>query len=211
MAAPLPPITADGILLYSLFGTLAGQRIITTFHYKCIGAQATEAGELTLTRFLTYQSDTGGVQTEILKLFPQNYTMDFHQVQQIYPTRIRYVRGLLEEPGEHAADASTANVALSITRRSTDPTRKGVGHVQIPLADGLYAGGVINLAAITAELADFEEAAITSFAPLESPYEFQPVLFGKDPFNVGHSSPIFNMNAQDTVRTMHRRTVRLGE
>jgi len=210
VAITYPSLANDDILLYTIVGRLNAQTILTTFHYKVVGSAGGEGYVETLSRFLAYSYAGDGVLTNYLTLMPTNYTCDIHKVQRIYPSRLRYVAGLVEADGTSLGVSNNQNIALSVKRIGLAATRQGVGRVQLPVADSAISEGIINLSTLTAVLASFEEACLAEFTPTDSPVAFQPVLFGKDANGTYRNTPLIQMQAYPESRPMHRRTVGLG-
>lgn len=209
MPVSIPPLAVNDIVLYSIFGRLAGQQLIHTFHYKLTtvnGDPYTEA----LDAFLAFQFGASGIATALLPIMPSNYRMETHRAQVIFPTRRRYVEALIDTPGAWASAARTPNTAMSIKRIGLAATRQGVGRLQVPIGDDLMTNGTINLAGIAAELLDIDTAMELEFTPPGDGNVYQPVLFGKDANGNLTNTPIIEVAAMTTVRTMHRRTVGLG-
>jgi len=112
--------------------------------------------------------------------------------------------------GAMSDESMPPNVAMSVTKRTNVPDRHGVGRVQIPgfpenqTSFGLWQGTLVS--AIQAAV---EASLLVPFVD-QNNNEWAWTLF--DISGVFDVHPdILTIEAHNTVRTMHRRTVGLGE
>jgi len=123
---------------------------------------------------------------------------------------VQKIAPLASITGESEEEAMPPNVAMSVTKRTNVPGRHGVGRVQIPgLPETGTSAGLWSGPLVTAIQNGVEAALLTLFVD-QNGNEWQWTLF--DPESVFDAHPdILTVEAHATVRTMHRRTVGLGE
>lgn len=193
------------------WGVLNGQQIMNDFYVRLSGGAPVDVDYLEVMDALaSVWMDIGGsVGRSFIAMFPQNYTLTHLTLQPIFPDRLRYFTKLQALEGGIAADASTSNLALSIRRVSQNTTRHGVGRLQIPIADGKYDGGNVDLLTYGTLADDFIDQLVEPVNTVLPSLTFYNTLY-----YVG-SAGVTNLEIQDgslepTVRTMRRRGVRLG-
>jgi len=208
----LLPLPLNAITQVTFFGTLADQRIMNTFHFQF---QGTPSPSIDYRTYYTALGDelkaVGGMKDKYLDIIPQNMTFNYMHIQTIWPVRQRYVYVTVGELGtSDAGNASTANIAFSIRRVSDIIGQAGVGRVQIPVGSNWMDVGKLALAALpdVTAFTPYMTEVTTTAAP---DAEWLPVLFGVHDGGVVSVSEIIESYPEDTLRTMHRRTVRLGE
>lgn len=139
-----------------------------------------------------------------------NVLFDEWRVQRIHPVRDVYFQSAITLNGVLAAGpGETPNIALSVTKRTLTPGRTGVGRTQLAgwepgaIDAGVYSAGSLTaaFAAMDWQLLDF----VTQAGNGGTWGLYNPGSTETPPF-----SRITSVIPQDTVRTMHRRTVRLG-
>lgn len=138
----------------------------------------------------------------------ESVLFDSVRIQRVFPARDAYfeaaitLNGLIaDQPGQ------SPNMAMSVSRRSLAGGRRGTGRSQLAgwnpptITNGVYSGpGQLGaLAAMSFQLAPF----VTTLGNGGTWSLFNPGA-------ADYLNPIIGLTPQDTVRTMHRRTVRLG-
>lgn len=129
--------------------------------------------------------------------------------QVIKPIRFRHVKKVLNNPGAQLDDLRTNNNALSVTEAPLLAGRGRTGRMQIPgiptnkMADGIWDNAVVTwYTNLVHQFRSFDYAVGTTGVVLE------PVLYRPA---TGVTNKIVSCFGQETVRTMRRRTVGLGQ
>lgn len=207
------PLLVDDLIQVTYVGRLLAQQIITVLHMRVVTAPSgpsTAEGQLQLLLDgkLAVRADNPFLD-HYIDAAANNYTMDYVRAQRIRPTRSVYAQAAISLPGEWPAAATTANLAASIEKQSLHAGRKGVGRVQFgPIAADVIINGIVDSdyrAVQLQDLADDLYGSITPPSPLGGEFRYCLPAGGTD-----HSYDIYNAFPMDTVRTMHRRTLRLG-
>lgn len=209
------PLAVDDIFLVTFKGECANQTILNTFYYRI-----DELGTAPLPT--DYQAQTiladaltaGGadiLQTPFINCMPQNYTLSEVWVQKVFPARYRkYVEAEAAE-GTIAADALATNLAAVVSRFGIQANRHNIGSLHVgPIPTGstwqvdgqitsTYKALLITLGSAMLEVVDLLGS---------NKIKWVPVLFAATGTPVHND--IVTTVAQDTVRTMRRRTVGLG-
>jgi len=153
----------------------------------------------------------GGLRTDLEACLPQNYVGSFIRYQPVYPSRLRAVDFTWTTTALTSHVATTSNVAASIERYSKLNKRRGIGRIQLPLPQGVFAGGIINDAVYLAALDNLREDMLDDIVTDEvgTIGTWQPVIH-----NTSAAQPLTSYidgaSVKTTVRTMHRRTLGLG-
>jgi len=205
------PLPTGAQVQLTFWGRLFEQVIMNTFRYQAVGTPNPATDYRTyLDDFFSKIELAGGLQEKYLSTLPTNLTVYKKTVQTYWPIRQRYVSDTMSEAGTSSfITASTANVAASIKRMSDTIGPRGVGRVQIPVPAGAMIDGHLQPTYMTGELQDLADQMIETIPGLLGDINWVPVLFGVTD-DVAHTSEIYATEVEDTVRTMHRRTVRLG-
>lgn len=197
----------------SFIGTAFEQTILNILHYR-VTVQAPGA--------TTVNSDLGVIAssfavggdndlaTLISKCVSNSYVMDFVKAQAVFPVRYASVQVASVIPGE-GGPGSRTNDAGVITKRTQLSGRDQVGSIHLgPLADGHTADGRV-VADWFDEASNLGDAMLLVVNPTDGP-TLEPVLWHRNVDAGGdYTTRIINYIPQDTVRTMRRRTVRVGQ
>jgi len=209
-----PPITLDDIFRVVWFGRLAGQRILWVLHCRCSDntepvyatAMQSLAEELAVD-MIAPAGKFGSIATEQ----SNEFEWEFVRVQRIFPTREVYSQSTVNRIGSDIGEASPPNVCMSTTLRTTVLAPHGVGRVQLAglpiseLNDGLWSDTLVG--DIDVKMA---AALIPTFVDPTTTNEFNFGVLAQ--FSVtSELNDITDVVSHNTVRTMHRRTVGLGE
>lgn len=206
------PMPDNSTLNLSFVGELSGQAIVTTFQYfPDPGSSSNPATNYTfyLDAFLTEIFNSNALLQDYLAVMPDNYNFSFAQAQLVRPFRLRYLRRALALTGTWGADASTPNVAASIERHTDDAIRRGVGRINTPVPDGVYADGVITSAPFLAEMGDLGVEMLKDVVTTVPAFTWNPVISTVNQ-GLAYVGVLSGFDAKETVRTMSRRTVGRG-
>ena len=205
-------LTVGDVVYVGLEGRMYGQRILNTFYYRC--KEVTDAA----TRWGAYQdlvnafTVAGGLEELFLNCLSQDYALEFMRLQYVSPLRRIYRRFPRNVNGALLGDTETANLCMSIERRTDAVGRHGVGRLQLPgLPNNTTAAGMIlpgHLATVNL-LAIFMQFDVLAGATFGQTWE--PVLFSASQVGPDVVGPIVDAFPHPQVRTMSRRTVGRGE
>lgn len=209
----MPELNVGDIALVTAKGTLAGQTILNTFTYRCIdigidfGIEANVAMDDLVDAIV---DPDPGLHTRLLDVMPSNYTLNYWTAQIIAPVRVyRFTGDTLDSAGASGSAASTANLASVITRRGAFANRRNQGSLHVPYPDLLTetTPGLISAAFLTDLNLLAANMLLTKTTPVHG-CVFKPVLY--NPGATPAYSDLVAAFAQDTIRVMRRRTVRVG-
>lgn len=208
----MPLIGNGDIVQITLYQTFCGQRLMNVFHARVDGLAAPvdyNTWASAVANELSLGFNTGHLWHQWAGMVSSDLKFESVRVQRVNPSREIYFQSIVNVNGSATTPVTTPNLALSVTKRTTYAGRRGVGRVQIggvdpaQMTSGEWAGTYIT-AAVSAML-----WLITPYASTAGACNLVWVLFDKAGIPVYND--IINIVAQTTVRTMHRRTVRLGE
>ncbi|HWI70242.1 MAG TPA: hypothetical protein VNS88_18065 [Nitrospiraceae bacterium] len=207
-------LAVNDVLAVSIRGSLFSQRIITVLHYA-VNVAATGTVEDNLLQIATdWTGGTGsraGILSHMLDCQGVEYNCDEVRVQRVYPTRSIYMTHKANDPGAHADPCTTSNIAASLVKRTSTPGRKGVGRVQLAgIPQTAYADGLIDPVYAGLKLTPWCNDLISSYSTSGPVLTLVPVLYNPTAAPPRYSL-IIQIFPEDTVRTMHRRTLRVGE
>lgn len=206
-------LVLNDVIQVSIFGSLFSQRIITNLHY-IVNVAAGGSTEDQLKQIATdWTGGTGsvpGILTHMLDCQGVEYNCDFVRAQRIFPTRTIYMQSNANDPGTHADPCTAPNIAASLLKRTATAGRKGVGRVQLAgIPQTAYVDGMITPVFSAAKLNVWCNDLLASYTTSVIIMTLVPGLY--NPTGTGtHFSPLLQVIPEDTVRTMHRRTVRVG-
>lgn len=205
------PSFVNDVIRVTYWQRLYEQRILTVLHLRVV---TPPAGSVSIATELSELSEVLASPThDLLSGWASNVSEDllFDEVrcQIVHPNRTQYQVSAIGISGGMAEPSPTANVAVSIQKRTLRVGRRGNGRVQmagIPasaIVDGDLTG--LYLAAVDA---DWQELLDPVFVT-ETSGNYHWCLYGGQ--DVDANDDIFDVNAKQTLRTMHRRTLRVGE
>lgn len=207
-------LAINDIYSVQLRGDLLGQQIITSLHYATtvVGTAPSEGA------YLADLADTIEASGALVPLVDkyiagaaQNYTLQTIRTQRVYPTRTVYVEAISATPGGIVEDANTSNIAASILKKTLLFGREGIGRMQYaPVPPSKMLHGEVTAAYASTELLDIANAMImgittTAFASTLVPCLYTP---NQPPPKFAQ---LFSAQVKLSLRTMHRRTLRVGE
>lgn len=204
-------IQVNDVVRVTYWQRLFQQRVLTVLHLRCITAPPPLEPEFTV---LTNLAQTlANMNDPLIAAWRPLVTADllFDQVrcQKVFPTRTIYGQSAMLYTGTNAGTSQTANVAISIEKRSSVAGRTGIGRIQmagVP-AESMASGSFTPLYTTQVQTA-WQELLETVTSPIDGAV-YRTCLWGAG--QVGASADLIDIQAKDTVRTMHRRTVRVGE
>jgi len=206
------PLAVNDLIQITYYNTLMSQQILTVLHAR---VKVVPTGGLTaeaqLDDLVNKISDKANFNflDRYTKATATNMFFDRVTAQKIKPTRTIYASAEISEIGALTPVSGTANIAISIEKRSLNVSRSGIGRMQLcgfP-ADKIL-GGRVDPDFIAAELDDLKDSLAGSFTggPLYAgTYQWCLPAGGAD-----DTYDVFDCVVKDTARTMHRRTVGLG-
>lgn len=190
-------------------GKLYNQHILTTFGYKLIGVTGPVTYEVATDELKAKLVAVNGLEDKFLAVCPNDYTLEEIWIQRIYTPRL-YRRSWTQFlAGQRPNPALMSNLAMSIERRGEAATRSAVGRVQVPVSAHVsdVSNGAISVGLASAAGA-FGLEMIQPIATTTGTITWNAHILNA---SAGVSTPITAYKVQTVVRTMHRRTVGLGE
>jgi hypothetical protein len=206
-------LKANDILLMTCKGALHGQVIINTSHYTILNdapSGPTGAQVLHLANIIGAGLGGNNFKRDLLAAAAEQYSLIEVWAQKIWPTREHTEKYDVGDSGTNPDVCNTTNVACSISRRSDSATRDGQGRWQFAgVPDNALAQGNISTVWRSGKLDAFAQQLKTNVTGTTFPITYVPVLYTPrvEPF---HYRLITSVVMQDTIRTMHRRTVQVG-
>lgn len=199
----------NAIILSTAQGRLAGQTILNTWTHvaQVLSGQPT-VGQ-TYDAMLADWWDAGAsVKTTYLACLPSDYTLDYYNVQVIYPTRYKRKQTFDAGVGGLVAPAKESATAQVIYRSGDLGSRKDQSSLHLPgVGDSLIADGVLDAGQIT-RLNALAVKCKTAYTILGGSITVSPAIFHRGP------QPTFSLItdaiAKTEVRTMRRRVVGRG-
>lgn len=207
-------LAVNDIIQVSFDGDLLGQRILSVLHYA-VQSLGTSTNELANLTDLADTIETGGAGVPIadkyLDAAAQNYTLQRIRTQRVSPARTIYVEAVRADTGTIATDADLSNVAASLFKRTGTPGRMGIGRLQFaPIPKTKLVHGVLDSTYKTTELKDLADSMVLGITGAAFGTVYVPCLYNPTAAGLKFSQ-LFEVIVEDTTRTMHRRTLRVGE
>lgn len=204
-------LNVGDIVAVSAVGTCLAQRVLATMLYRVSGPSTSGDVLTALQNVADFYKNNGATAwvTAYLAAAPQNYTCTLVRAQRIWPTRSIYRDSADGRPGTIASNAETCNLTCVITKRTEDGTRKGIGRLHTaPLPPTAQSAGLIS-ALFTPLATALRDKLILASTIVGDATVMGPVLWNR----VAPSlyKPLFAGTVQDTIRTLRRRTLRVGE
>ena len=145
---------------------------------------------------------------------------NFYQVtaQLVYPQRWQVKKATVNVSGAIAGAANAQNIAMTFEKLGDLGNRHNVGSLHLGgISDTRYVQGLFTNTALT-DAAGLQTFLTATLVDAVSPATYKPVIMNKTPipgsdpvrYQISGSSPITTVLIQDTIRTMRRRTLRLG-
>jgi len=202
-------VSAGDKFLVTFVGECLNQRILNTFWYGVDSVVGPPNSDDVADALRAALIATGGLRPKFLAVTPQNYVLQFMWIQRVDSPRLLKKIYPDNSPGLWAVDTDAVNIAATITRRGDLATRKAISSLHCLISSdptAIIAGEIsITLNGLFNTLANqvlqpISLAGLASLTPI--------VRNGPLPAEV---NPITSVTVHSEVRTMHRRTLRLGE
>lgn len=209
------PLAAGDVIAVSFRGTLFGTRILNILHYV-VNVPGTGTPEAQLQQVCdNIQAGAGAPNTlknSFLNMIAVDYTLTEIRAQRVYPTRTVYKQAVSGDVGQYVPATCTApNVAISMLKQTNTPGRMGIGRIQLGgVPSDAYVSGVLDPATTGANFLVLKADILSNFTTSTTLMTMNPCLF--NPTAVGDKfSLLTGLILEDTIRVMHRRTLRVGE
>jgi len=206
-------LAVNDVIQVSLRGTLFGQRIINVLHYvvnqTTLGITQLQLDDIAV----SIATDTGSVAIvgQLLATVSNAYTIDAVRAQRVSPARTIYSEALPNLPGLLAGQPNTANIACSLTKRGANAGRTGQGRFQLAgLPAAAWIAGTLDVGTFGPNLSTFRDTLVASYNPANFAMVLAPCIFNPT-LAPPHFQVINSIIIKETARTMHRRTLFLGE
>lgn len=207
------PIADSDVFRVSFFQTLNLQRLLTVLHFRFSTALITDYLDAmnNLATALANSFVGAGTFSGWGTLVTADLTFDFLRVQRVADSREVYIERLISTTGTLTAPSAPPNVALTLNKRTLKPGRHGRGDLhmggcaQASLSQGIWSPLLVGNAT------SIWSGILTN--PFVDSVTGNEIRFGVyDPeLTMGGIQDIINVVGFNQVRTMHRRTVGLGE
>lgn len=206
--------TAGALYAVQALGTCFGQRIMLTHSYALTQVVGVVAENVALQALLdAIGNGVGGgniIETKYLACLPDSYLLDEWRGQQVRPFRTAYRSNARAVVGTHAGNSEATNQSVAITLRSDVAGRWALGTKKIgPIPQDITVqdNGLITGAYKT--LLETLGAALLGTV-VAAGCTWEPCIIHPVGEHLG-STPLTSQIVQLTLRTMRRRTVRVGE
>lgn len=209
------PSSVGDMYEVTALGRCLNQRIMLTAHYWLAQINANVDENTVMQALLDDMAggnnDPGHWETAYLNCLPTNYTLEGWRVQLIRPIRMAYVWRQRDQLGKHSGTTEIPNLSACLTMRSRASGRRQVAnrHIGPVPTDTMTVNNGRLSPTYKGFLVTLGEKMIEN---VEIPIHggiLVPII--PHPGNNLQFDVIRSYIVQDTVRTMHRRTVGLGE
>lgn len=186
-----------------------GQLCLNVLHAKVDSAAAGVTYSDGLQGILGALTQPGGLLGTMATVMAENTEVSRVRAQRVFPTRDPYLQEEFGEPGGREGNCVSPNIAACITKRAAVPGRGKSGRFELPglIADDI-SGGFLTADYITA-LEPLAQKLRGTFPDDTANLDLVWVI--PNATNPGSPGEIFTTQVQNTARTMHRRTVGLGQ
>lgn len=206
------PVVAGAIWQYRVNYTMFGQRFISTMNLvRSATSPVVTDYNATANAFLAWQTGLTGFIPKLQACLSNQVTFVTHELQPIYPTRLRSQLNILPgTAGTQAGLALPTNTAQTITKTTDLATRYGIGSMHLP------PGDINSVSVGTGQWTIVQFGLLNTVAlHIVGPWlsvvladVWEPVLWNQaTPARV---TPITSAKVQETIRVERRRTVGLG-
>lgn len=202
------PIPDGGVLQCTFEGFVLEQQMLSVFHYQLDFPGGLTDGLLAMDAVAIQVKLAAGLHVKYMLCMSQLYIGSNIRLQWILPDRRAYKSYTGTSPdGQAPTDIFSPNVAVALNKRSdlAGPHGHGVTHMPAVPID-FVTGGKVNAAGLLAYL-DFGAEAKADLVTAGSG-TYHPIIYNRT--TPGDIVFITNTAVDDRLRTMHRRTVRLG-
>lgn len=204
---PVAPVAAGDIVQVLVEYRLNEQRLFNVFHYRYESTPTTTEYFAAMAAVNAAMNEAGQFIRRFIAAASEDIIVWSVSSQRVTTPRSPRVELSIVDPGAVAGPAAPQNVCLSITRRVDAVGRGYNGRVQLP---GLPASGITSGLWNSGLLAAIEPVAATLTNVLEvltDPPNLYPVTHTP---GTAYFNTVIGTIVHEEVRTMHRRTVRLG-
>lgn len=213
-------IPAGSIVEIKYEYSVNGQTCMNVLHYTALIAYPNENPTLVVPELLTVAAGTGVGTIPFLMAQAQGNNVSWIRTtaQMIYPTRYIVWQQATALTGAQPTPCTAQNVALVIEKHGEQGARNNTGSFHLGgVASGLYSAGLttvnglLALQALADKLDDDLNEAVYG-TNWDAAILNKVAIPNTDPtrYEIAGSTPIFQVTAKQTVRTMRRRTVGLG-
>ena len=206
-------LALNDVVQVSFRGTLYGQRMLNILHYVVgVVGSGSDVSQLDI---LVSNILTGGgsvdPRTPFLACIGTEYTLDTIRAQRVHPTRTIYMEAVDGGGGAYGSGTEVTNISASIEKRTQKAGRMGIGRIQIPGVPTLAMNnGELTNAYLTGPMEDLAAVLPQSLTTTGPVVTYVPCLF--NPTDPGVKfAVLFDCIPKAEIRTMHRRTLRVGE
>lgn len=208
----MPNLASGDVLRYEIRYTQQSQRYLNGIYLRYLDTDGVvDDYAFFANKLLDFLEGSGKILPSLQDVLSSTISIDSHQVQKVYPTRLAPITRDFGELGLVGTGPAPVNTALTLTKRSISATRWGIGSWHQP---GLNVADMVNSGHWGASIQEALSVALAnSFVGLRVPTgavgSYQGIIWN-------HTAPtrktdILSFFPRDTIRTMYRRTVRVGE
>lgn len=207
----MPGYNVGQIMTVTFRSRLFSQRILNVFHAR-VKTQSSLDPPAELQAMASYLGDHTIILSPLqlwIAIVATEFIFDEVRVQPISPAAAAYKVASINQTGADVNACTASNIALSISLRGDNPTRHNVGRKQIAgIPSNAYAAGIFDGAYLAGSV-PFAASIVGSFTVPTGTGVYQWCLADKSvPANY---NDLTDAAPQPQVRTMHRRTVGVGE
>lgn len=204
-------LSVDDVLILTFSGTLFEQRIMTVLRMVVVAGDPGPTNQDQLEAILTFFNDpVGGGKpfNELLDCQTNQVMYSEARIQRIYPFRTVYYPQPCTGVGTGAGNAASANIAAVVRKRSNKIGRTGIGSVHVAgIAEVSMTSGLIEPGLVT-ELSEFGATLKDQYT---MPASTLAVRFCTANGLNADETIVTATSVDDRVKTMRRRTLRVGE
>jgi len=195
--------------LVTFVGDLLNQRIINTYWYGVSTIIGTPDANAFADEMRAVLIASGGLRQKFLACVPQNYVLQFMWIQRVDSPRLLKKIYPDNSPGTWAVDTDASNLACTVTRRGQLAIKQAIGSSHVPISSdptAIIAGEIsITLNGLFNTYAN-EMLDSLNLATLGQLF---PIIRNGTATNAYQA--VTSVTVHPEVRTMRRRTLRLGE
>jgi len=202
-------VSAGDKFLVSFVGELLNQRIINTFWYGVESVVGPPNSNDVADALRAALIATGGLRADFLPCVPDNYVLQFMWIQRVDSPRLLKKIYPDNSPGTWGVDTDASNIAGTITRRGDLALRTAIGSLHVPISSDPTSiiAGELSITLNTR----FNTLANELLVPINLTGIANLVPIIRNGPLAAQVTPITSVTVHPEVRTMRRRTLRLGE
>lgn len=190
--------------------SMNGQRLLNVCHYRNGTDEVPDAQDVMQEQLAAlFDGGLGDISNEYISALANNLTLDYADMQVIYPLRRAYERFTIGVPCTSLDVPLPQNIQGSITKRSSFPGPSGHGRIEVP--------GITQEMTVDGKMSTSGLSTLTLIGTVWQEPLTLGTFTGAAPSIIYHrANPSLSLNwesttVQDTVRVARRRTVRVGE